>query len=175
MRNILPEYFIEKNIIYITDFYNKMKKKKIRKGSLFKESDEDNYYFTKDIIDLDDDVNKKYIIQYLTDGISKTILTQGFFNVEIDQTIRKGYVLDNKNNSLKYYSDNNSLIIYFSNSNSNNFDKKKMSCINIQNGRTDVNGRVKEKEFKEDITIKSEEDKHGYDEIIFKESEDHAI
>ena len=167
MRNILPEYFIEKNIIYITDFYHKIKKKKIRKGSLFKESDEDNYYFTKDIIDID----KKYIIQYLTDGINKTILTQEFFNVESDRTVRKGYVLDNKNNSLKHYSDNNSLIIYFS----HNSMKKNISCINIQNGRTDVNGRIKEKEFKEDITIKSEEDKHGYDEIIFKESEDHAI
>jgi hypothetical protein len=125
-RNILPEYFIEKKIIYITDFYSKMKKKKFRKGSLFKEYDEDTYYFTKDLIDIDD-IDKTYIIQYLTDGINKTILTHGFFNVEIDQTVRIGYVLDNDNNSLKHYSDNNSLIVYFSNcnSNSNNLVKKK--------------------------------------------------
>ena len=98
---MLPEYIIQKNLIFVSYFYQKIKKKKyIKKGILLKEENNDIYYVTEKIND-----DKHYVIEYIDDGNEKSIITNDYSIVNINENCREGYTFNKLDNILKLYDD----------------------------------------------------------------------
>lgn len=98
---MLPEYIIEKKLIFVSYFYQKIKKKKyIKKGILLKEENNDIYYANEKI-----DKNTNYIVEYIDDGNEKSIITNDYSIVNINENCREGYTFNKSDNILKLYDD----------------------------------------------------------------------
>ena len=115
--SILPDYIIKKKLICIGEFFEKKNKKKnARKGIIFKEFDEDIYYILENINDSIENIKKNdFFIEYIYDGIDKTIIANNYCNVNLVDNNEKGYLYNKKNKDhlLRYYSDSFSYIDYF--------------------------------------------------------------
>lgn len=117
MASILPDYLIKKKLILVGEFFEKKNRKKnIRKGIIFKEFDEEIYYINENIFESIEYIkNNEYYIEYIYDGIDKTVITNNYCNVNLGNNNNKGYLYNKKtkDNILRYYSDQFSYIDYF--------------------------------------------------------------
>lgn len=115
---ILPDYLFKKKIIMVGEFFEKkFKKNNNRKGIIFRELDDEVYYINENMNGSLEDLKKnEYYIEYLQDGIQKTIITDHFLNVHLNKKDKKGYVFNkikNNQNKLVYYIDEHSYVDYF--------------------------------------------------------------